>query len=110
MKLLIILAIIYIIIGGVLLVFFTYQGPKSFAWGHRIQKRTYNNGKSEYFIQQRVPLVFIWLTCSSMIGIDTYASISFDTELKAKEYLKDFHERVKVQKGLTVNKKENIEL
>ncbi len=110
MKIIIIIAFIYVTIASILSGIFHYKGISKFAWGYRIQKRTYINGEQEFFIQQRVPLALIWLNCVEMVGFDTYVPISFDTEVEAREYLKSLHERIKLQKEWGVKKKENIEL
>jgi len=107
--LLIILAL-YVFIAFVTMVIFMFSGVSSRAWGHRIKKVTYKNGTIEFFIQQRLPLSFLWVNCQEHYGYDSYRAITFKKEDRAKEFIQNFKESVEENKGWRVDKSENIEI
>jgi hypothetical protein len=107
-ELLITIFLVYMMLAFVCMILFLHTDITKHAWGYRIKKITYKNGTIKYFVQQRIPLLMLWINCSRMIGMETYENISFETEDEARKYIEDYKEHVKLQEQWNVNKRENI--
>ncbi len=108
MKLILILISFVIIISLVLLLFFHLSDISRYAWGYRIRRITYKNGEKRYFIQQRIPFIMIWMNCSYMIGLETYSSRSYETKDEAKDFIRNFYQRMEEERGYEIKSKETI--
>lgn len=100
--------IAYLGICAVAMAFFLYEEPSRFATGLRIARTTYANGEVEYVIEQRVPFIFLWLTCYRQTGVQYYEAISFRTVADACEYInsvKTAHDKLR---GWTIKHKDNL--
>lgn len=109
----------YIIVGVFLayvlacffVIVFMYQtGPSRFALDIRILKKTLKNGQVVYNIQQKLPILYIWINCHEMIGIDTYLPIEFKTKKQAQNYVSRLYDNWKDNEGYKVKKSEVVSI
>jgi hypothetical protein len=108
MKFLFILFWVFFILSIVSIIIYIQTDISKYAWGYRIRKVVYKNGEIEYFIQQRVPFVLIWMNCSYMIGYEMYTYRCYEDEKNAKEFLKKFRESLEREKGYRVKSEQTI--
>jgi lipopolysaccharide export LptBFGC system permease protein LptF len=100
--------IIATVISVLLFAVFLWSEPLTHARGFRIQKVTLANGEVGYYIQQQMPIFYIWINCSRMVGIDTYEHISFKTEQEARDYIDGVYKWIEEIKGTRIKQRENI--
>jgi hypothetical protein len=108
MNFLLIIITAYLVAAVVALALFMFDEPSRFALDFRIVRTTYANGETDYSVQQRVPLVFVWLTCYRMAGVQYYERIEFKTEAEAREYLVKVGEAHERQRGWDITNRDNI--
>lgn len=82
--------------------------PSRFALDIRILNNTLKNGQVVYSIQQKLPLLYIWIDCYKMIGIDYYVPIEFKSQKQAQKYVSSLYEDWKSNEGYKVKKSEVV--
>ena len=50
----------------------------------------------------------IWMNCSYMIGLETYSSRSYETKDEAKDFIRNFYQRMEEERGYEIKSKETI--
>ena len=102
--------LVYILACFFVLVFMYQSGPSKFSLDIRILKNTLKNGQVVYNIQQKLPLLYIWIDCHEMNGIDSYVPIEFKNQKQAQNYVARLYENWKSNEGYKVKNSEVVSI